>query len=155
MVGGKQLKNNKITIIILCISLVINVSLIFINVSKTKKISTMQNDIDKTLKYCLSSAYSDFSIDFRKDDSFYKRAFANINAAALLSELSTYEKKNDLLDVSLDNLYHLMLNASYKDIIDDNQKNFHDYLLKIQLNPGDIKSTKALLDYMDKMRIEK
>lgn len=155
MVGGIQLKKNKITIIILCISLVINVSLIFINVSKTKKISTMQNDIDKTLKYCLSSAYSDFSIDFRKDDSFYKRAFANINAAALLSELSTYEKKNGLLDISLDNLYHLMLNASYKDIIDDNQKNFHDYLLKIQLNPGDIKSTKALLDYMDKMRIEK
>lgn len=45
----------------------------------------MQNDIDKTLKYCLSRAYSDFAIDFRKDDSFYKRAFANINVAALLS----------------------------------------------------------------------
>lgn len=115
----------------------------------------MQNDIDKTLKYCLSSACSDFAVDFRKGDSFYNRTFANINAAALLSELSTYGKNNDLLDVGLDNLYHLMLNASYRDIIDNNQKNFHDYLLKIQLNPGDIESTKALLDYVDKIRIEK
>lgn len=115
----------------------------------------MQNDIDKTLKYCLSSACSDFAVDFRKGDSFYNRTFANINAAALLSELSTYGKNNDLLDVGLDNLYHLMSNASYRDIINNNQKNFHDYLLKIQLNPGDIESTKALLDYMDKMRIDK
>ncbi len=47
--------------------------------------------------------------------SYYNKGMANIAAAATVSQITEYEKVNDLLDISLYNLYTLMLDTAFRD----------------------------------------
>lgn len=74
----------------------------------------LQNAIDSSFKYQLSNVLNSFSVVV--NDYTYRSMLSSVSNAASMSELTTYEKVNDELDISLYNLYLSLREDKSKDL---------------------------------------
>ncbi|WP_239616816.1 hypothetical protein [Cohnella mopanensis] len=101
-----------ILLLILCIVGLVFSSLKYFEIQN--KNEDLQNSINRSFKYQLGNVLSSFSMEV--NDYNYRSMLASVSNAASLSELTTYEKDNDSLDVCLYNLYFSLREDKSKDL---------------------------------------
>jgi hypothetical protein len=140
MKKGKTL----LLIIILLLSL-LWLSVKYINLSS--KYNWQQANIDKTFISSLGIAISGFTVDLNSTSNetlaqyMYNESMSSLASATKLVWLTTYERKNDSLDVALHSLYNLMEQDKYRKSIIAKSIQIHDNLVKLALNPTDKEAT--------------
>lgn len=112
------------------------------------------------LKSSLSLAMSGFAIDFNSlsgEDNkqyYYNEAMSNTYSSSQLVGFTTYDSKNDSLDVALYNLYKLMEQNEYKNKIMKKSKSIYDNMLRLSQNPIDKEATNNLINLAEEIRQE-
>lgn len=139
--------NNKNKIYILTVTTILLISFLvyfLFQLSYEKKVKeTRQNEIDKLVQSHLSLAYSYFSSDSNLKTN-YAKVMDNVTTTSTISTLSSYDKKNDILDVSLQGFYSIMLDNNRDKIIAKRQE-LSNVFMKLSNNPSDVDAVNQLL----------
>lgn len=85
----------------------------------------------------------------------YNQAMSMLATASQLYDFSTYKKNNNGLSVTLDNLWVLMENDDYKEIIIQKSQSIADDLQKLSYNPEDKQATQNLVNLIEIIRQKK
>lgn len=110
------------------------------------------NNANIEFKSSLSLAAAGFAIDYssKGDENnkfyMYNEAMSNLLSASLLSEFTTYSKQNKEIHLALYNLYKLMEDASYKEIIMQKSNAIYDSVSKLSQNPLDENTTESIIE---------
>ncbi|MFX3634690.1 MAG: hypothetical protein ACE3L7_12705 [Candidatus Pristimantibacillus sp.] len=93
-----------------------------------------------------------FSVNLEGGNSGeYDKCIASVATAAGLSNLSSYEEENDLIDVVLQNFYGAMLVPENKaKLIQDSEK-IRGLFVRLLMNPSDIETTTELSHYVESL----
>lgn len=89
-------------------------------------------------------------IDFR--NNLFEHSIADVAMVFALSEVSSIEDSNDLIDVAFGGLYKAMLDPKYKMQIMKDQKKIYEMLTNIAMDPYNKSSTKELYDYLGRIQ---
>lgn len=152
------MKKERISLFTLMLILLI-LSVIYIKLSLEH--DKQQNNAEITLKSNLSFATSGFALDFnsisdeRQKQYYYNEAMSNTYSSAQLVGLTTYESKNDSLDLALYNLYKLMEQNEYKNKIMDRSKSIYDNFLRLSQDPTNKEATENIIKLTEEIREEK
>lgn len=120
-----------------------------------------QNNADMALKSNLSLAAAGFALDFnrvtdeKQKQYSYNEAMSNTYSSSQLVGLTTYDSKNDGLDLALYNLYKLMEQNEYRNIVMKKSKSIYDNLLRISQNPTDKEATDNIIKLTEEIKQEK
>jgi hypothetical protein len=143
----------------IAVIVILILSLLLYNNIKTnnENILGVKNGINDRLIYHISEAHSGFGVDFlgQKDlnmrNSFYENCIAEVAAVFSLSEVSSIEDKNDLLDIAFGGLYKAMIDERFRVKIMGDQKKIYEILTQIMLNPYEEESTNELFTYVSEL----
>ncbi len=102
----------------------------------------LQNAIDSTFKYQLSNVLNSFSVVV--NDYTYRSMLSSVSNAASMSELTTYEKVNDELDVSLHHLYLSLREEKSKDHTLSRIEELREIFFTLVLDPTSKEATDKL-----------
>jgi uncharacterized protein YqhQ len=155
-------RKTMLLVIILVFSL-LWLTLKYINL--TSKYNGQQENIDNTFKSSLRNAISGFTVDLNSTSNstsnegsalyMYNESMSNLASATKLAELTTYERKNDSLDVALNSLYRLMEQEDiYKKSIIEKSIQIHDILVRLSYNPTDKEATDNISKLAEEIRQE-
>ncbi|KOY17390.1 hypothetical protein [Paenibacillus xylanivorans] len=103
-------KKSTYIIILLTLSLII---LGFKFVESQNQRKELQNSIDNSFRYEISNVQHSFSMVV--NDYTYRSMISSVSNAAAISELTSFEKLNDDLDISLNQLYISLREERSKD----------------------------------------
>lgn len=150
-------KGNILLSIIILILLVLSVKYLKLAAENNRQ----QNNADIALKSSLSLAMSGFAVDFNSlsdEDSkqyYYNETMSNMYLSSQLVAFTTYDSKNDNLDVALYNLYKLMEQNEYKNNVMKRSKPIYDNMLRLWQSPIDKDATDNLTKLTEEIRQEK
>jgi hypothetical protein len=77
-----------------------------------------------------------FSVDLGgENNTGYEKCIASVATAAGVSNLSSYEKKNDLIDIGLYHFYIAMLKPDNKEKVKKDAEKIRGIFSKLNINP--------------------
>ncbi|MDQ6419127.1 hypothetical protein RB620_06705 [Paenibacillus sp. LHD-117] len=103
----------------------------------------LQNSIDLAFKNQLSHVLSSFSMQV--NDYTYRTMISSVYNVAAMSELTSFEKSNDNLDVSLHNLYISLREDKSKDKVLNRVEELHDIFFILVQDPSSHEATDKLI----------
>lgn len=142
--GSEGVKLLKLSLGIAFISIFILCVLLYNNIrTNNERLRALESKVDTQLVYHIGLAQSSFGVNFSEQTNLnernylYEKCIAEVAMVAALSEISSIEDRNDLIDVAFGGLYKDMLNTKFRDKVMKDQKRIYDILTKIMLNPDD------------------
>ncbi|MDR3682066.1 MAG: hypothetical protein P4L41_18995 [Flavipsychrobacter sp.] len=103
-----------------------------------------------------SASFGGNSLSVENSKSYnYNQAMSQIASATQLFQFTTYNKNNNGLLLTLDNLCNLMKQDEYKEAIVQKSELIYDALFKLSLNPEDKQATENLSKLIDEIRQKK
>ena len=118
-----------------------------------------QTNANLGVKGDLSIASASFAGNSLTDEKYknynYNQAISKIASASKVFNFTTYNKKNNDLLVTLDNLCNLMKQDEYKETIIKKSKLIYEDLIKLSLNPEDKQATENLVKLIEEIREKK
>lgn len=107
----------------------------------------IQSAVDTTFKQQLGTVLGSFSM--RVDDYTYRSMISSVYSVAAMSELTSYEKINDELDISLYNLYISLREEKSKDKVLERIEELHDIFFIMVQDPTSKEATNKLIKIAD------
>lgn len=148
---------NKKNLIIFVITIIFAISIKWTLTKKSENFKLNQK-LDKVFIECLDNSLSSLNHNYKsiKKETiklrYYAEVLSNLRISKELALYTSYYEDNKLLDDALDSAYLFMQNEKYKDIVMKKQIEIYNYILDIRLNPTDIKTTKALIDFINQYK---
>ncbi|EFM09682.1 hypothetical protein PaecuDRAFT_3731 [Paenibacillus curdlanolyticus YK9] len=133
-----------IILLILLASYIVSIKINDTN--QQSRINEIQKNINDTFLYQISQFNTCLNIQtFEGED--YKKCLSSVSTASTLSNLTSFEKNNDLLDVTLNKFYIALLNLKDVSIINKNSSTLADIFSAMHNNPEEEKVTNSLLEF--------
>lgn len=107
------------------------------------KARSLQGSIDAKFKFELGQARDSFSMEM--NDYTYRSVLSSVSNAASSSELTSYEKQNDDLDISLYNLYLSLREDKSKDKVLSRADDLRDIFAMLVTDPSSREATDRLI----------
>ncbi|REE68761.1 hypothetical protein A8990_13627 [Paenibacillus taihuensis] len=103
----------------------------------------LKSAIDAAYKVQLSKTLESFSMEV--NDYTYRSMISSVYSVASMSELTSFEKANDDLDISLYNLYYSLREEKSKDKVLARIDDLHEVFFKMVLDPASKEATDKLI----------
>ena len=132
----------KSTFIIILLSILVIVLLLKFVVSQSQR-STLQNTIDTSFKYQLSNVLGSFGNEV--NDYTYRSMISSVYSVSVMSELTSFEDKNDDLDISLNYLYVSLREDKSKDKVLARIEELREILFEMVQDPTSKEATNKLI----------
>ncbi len=104
----------------------------------------LQDSIDNSFKYQLSHVLDSLSMEI--NEYTYRSLIANVSNAASLSELTSFEKINDNLDITLHHLYISLREEKSKDKVLLRIDELREVFLLLVQEPSSKQATDRLIE---------
>ncbi|MNL22805.1 hypothetical protein D3C87_1441650 [compost metagenome] len=127
-----------IILLILCFAI-----LLFKFFESQNQRNELQNSIDTAYKLQLSNVLGSFSMEV--NDYTYRSMISSVYNVAVMSELTSFEKINDDLDISLYNLYISLREEKSKDKVLVRIEELHEIFFKMIQDPASKEATNKLI----------
>ncbi|QHW31669.1 hypothetical protein GZH47_13000 [Paenibacillus rhizovicinus] len=112
----------------------------------------LHQSADNALRYQLSIVAASFGTDLDEDEDGFNACQAAVSAAAALSPLTTFEARNDLIDVVLDRFGKMLNNPSNRETVIHQAPALRQIFMKLNRDPADVETTKRLSDLADSLK---
>jgi|GEM_PF-1508746 len=126
--------------LVICMAGLILICLKYVEVQNSNK--ELQHSINNAFRHQLSNVLGSFSVEV--NDYTYRDMLSNVFSAARMSELTTYEDRNDELDIILHNLYFSLREEKSKDSILSKVDELRDIFLLLVQDPANKEATDKL-----------
>jgi len=132
----------KSTYIIILLLLCIAILLFKFDESRGQR-NELQNSIDTAYRHQLSNVLGSFSKEV--NDYTYRSMISSVYNVAMMSELTSFEKINDDLDISLNNLYISLREEKSKDKVLARIEELHEIFFMMVQDPTSKEATNKLI----------
>ncbi|MFC5528881.1 hypothetical protein [Cohnella yongneupensis] len=140
---GSISMKNKSTYLILALIIILIYFSLKLSSSQNQRIE-LQNHIDFKYKSQIGLVLGSFSTIV--DDYTYRDMISNVLSLSVMSELTTYEKKNDDLDISLHNLYISLRENRSKDKVLARVDEVREAFFIMSQDPSSREATNKLIE---------
>ncbi|NBD24071.1 hypothetical protein [Paenibacillus glycinis] len=115
-------------------------------------LNVLQQSIDAAFRTQLSLATSSLGTDFDEDESNFNACVAAVSAAAALADQTTYESRNDLIDVALNRFSKILLNPENRQTVSQHSPELRSLFVKLTMNPADVETTRTLSAFIGNVK---
>ncbi|MBO7745644.1 hypothetical protein I8J29_15645 [Paenibacillus sp. MWE-103] len=115
-------------------------------------LSALQQRVDEAFRTQLSLAASSLGTDFDEDESNFNACVASVSAAAALAGQTSFESRNDVLDVALDRFGKILLNPVNRQAVTQNAPTLRALFVKLSADPADADTTRQLSAFTGNVR---
>lgn len=152
MEEGEPVKRD-ICLLFLLVMILVNIST-FLSVIHREKICN--DNINSSFEINLREASDYLALDYdkmTKEEKIYSynTSASYITVAANIASLTTYNRKNDLIDIALQNLVLKMRDKKHTNLIIKDTSKVYYYIEHILKAPEDIKATNDLINYINNL----